>query len=208
MPQKKKIILLGLGLICFLLITFLVISKNQFTTNFDLFVNYQITKIQSPATASTMSFLTQLGNVYESLLIFIVFSIILIAKRKKTSFYIFAIATGLGSFLPFILKFILARTRPLNSLILATDYSFPSGHATISAVFIFSAILLFAPLIKKAYLKHIWIIAMIVLWLLVALSRIYLSVHWTTDVIAGLLLGSTCYFISSIICCHKKENML
>jgi undecaprenyl-diphosphatase len=118
------------------------------------------------------------------------------------------LATALGSILPVGLKMLFERVRPIGGLVTETSYSFPSGHATISAVFLISSLLLFVPLIKNKVCRWVFVGITIILFSLVVASRIFLWVHWPSDVIAGLLLGSFCYVFSSLICCHKKENML
>jgi undecaprenyl-diphosphatase len=67
---------------------------------------------------------------------------------------------------------------------------------------------LVAPAIKNNFTKITFLICIYLIFPLVILSRVYLSVHWFSDVFAGILLGLICYLISSYICCLKKKNML
>jgi undecaprenyl-diphosphatase len=83
------------------------------------------------------------------------------------------------------LKLMLARARPGNAL---ETYSFPSGHATISlVVYGFLAFLLVRGQARSVQLAAGMVVAALVG--LVSLSRIYLGVHWFSDVLAGLALG-------------------
>ena len=90
-----------------------------------------------------------------------------------------------SGFVSGFLKEIIARPRPEGILILAKEssYSFPSGHATLSGAFAS-----FAYFSKKItpLLKYL----MIVIAIIVAISRIYLGVHFISDVLAGLIIGT------------------
>lgn len=88
----------------------------------------------------------------------------------------------------YILKLIFSRERPINiNIITETGYSFPSGHAMISlAVYGFLAYLLWKSDYKN---KKIGIILLIVLIVLIGISRIYLGVHYTSDVLGGFIIS-------------------
>ena len=84
-----------------------------------------------------------------------------------------------AGFLVYILKLIIQRPRPLINLIETASSSFPSGHTIIMFALL--------PIIYKEFkeLKPIWLF----LSLLVAFSRIYLGVHYLSDIIGGIILG-------------------
>ena len=83
------------------------------------------------------------------------------------------------------LAFKRARPEPFFNLSLPETYSFPSGHSLTSAVFFGAlAAILTARIKSKRVQVSIWIVAT-AMFLLIGLSRIYLGVHYTTDVIAG-----------------------
>ena len=89
-----------------------------------------------------------------------------------------------------ILKRVIGRTRPIGiALIEETGYSFPSGHSMVS--FAFYGLIIY--LIYKSKLNNKLKTALIILFMLIifniGLSRIYLGVHYTTDVIGGYMLG-------------------
>ena len=102
-----------------------------------------------------------------------------------------------------ITKLIIARPRPVLSLIkMPTDYSFPSGH-TFFAVGFYGLIIYFILKSKLSILnKTIFAIIILLLILLIAFSRIYLGVHYFTDVICGFSLGVfiLLFFISTYLC--------
>ena len=198
MSQKNKIILLIIFTLIFLTISLFVVFQNQNLLNLDKNIQTYTENLHSPFLDSIMLSATKLGNTYEALLIYLVFAILLVVKKKKNSFYIFTIATSLGISLSSLLKIVFERVRPLGGLIEESTFSFPSNHATISIIFILSALFLLVPVMKNNFPKLAFSIITVILFSLVALSRIYLSVHWTSDVIAGLILGTICFLVSSV----------
>lgn len=82
-----------------------------------------------------------------------------------------------------VLKLIIARPRPaISALVQESSYSFPSGHALSNTAF-YLLLLMWAP---KNRFNQIFCITMIVV---MSFSRVYLGVHWTSDVLAGISLG-------------------
>ena len=98
-----------------------------------------------------------------------------------------------------LIKHVVKRIRPCHSLdddeqIINRPrfYSFPSGHTTASFAMVGVAILRCRP---------ITFVPMILLAGLISFSRIYLRVHYLTDVIAGVILGTTCGMLSVLFFC-------
>lgn len=203
--NTKKIYTLTLLIISFLILTFLVVKNNFFIIGLDGFINNFFLSNQSDTISNLMLSITRIGNVYEAFTIFVIFGIFLILKDKK-DFQAFTIATFLGAILPFIIKSLTTRIRP--DLLLEQDFSFPSTHATLATVFLLSSLFFLSPHIKKTFSKNIFILSTSTIFPLVAFSRIYISAHWATDVIAGIILGSICFFSSELISCYKKKNVL
>jgi undecaprenyl-diphosphatase len=200
MSIKNKSAILTLLIISFLFIADLVVEKNSLLLHFDMAIFIAIHAIHFPNFLNTLMLnLTTLGNPYQALIIFLVFAIFLVAKRKKYATYIFIIATGLGITVPEIFKYLTNRARPISHFLFESDPSFPSGHATIAAIYFFAALLLIAPLLKNTFARKTFILISAIIFPLIALSRIYLSVHWTSDVLAGILLGSACYLFANIV---------
>ncbi len=89
-----------------------------------------------------------------------------------------------------LFKFILQRPRPTEYRIInEVGYSFPSGHSMISMAFYGFLIYLIYKQIKNKYLKISLISILSILIILIGISRIYLGVHYTSDVIAGFLVS-------------------
>ena len=131
--------------------------------------------------------ITQLGGAI--FLIILSLALIISLKNKRVSILILLnliISTTLNQ----ILKFIIQRPRPTEFRIIdEKGYSFPSGHSMVSAAFYGFLIYLIYKNIKNKYLKWGLITLLSCTVLLIGTSRIYLGVHYTSDVIAGFLIS-------------------
>ena len=88
------------------------------------------------------------------------------------------------------LKIIIQRPRPTEYRIInETGYSFPSGHSMVSMAFYGFLIYLIYKNIKNKYLKISLIVILSLLIVMIGISRIYLGVHYTSDVCAGFLVS-------------------
>ncbi|HHP7233607.1 MAG TPA: phosphatase PAP2 family protein [Desulfobacterales bacterium] len=116
-------------------------------------------------------------------------SFLFLQRRYRTAVLVVAAAAG-GGLISTILKSIFDRGRPdLPAIVYVTSSSFPSGHAMLSAVVYLTLGVLVAELVEKRRLKlHCLLTAMLISFL-VGVSRVYLGVHYPTDVLAGWLAG-------------------
>ena len=137
-----------------------------------------------------MQAVTMLGGTAFVAAAFAVAAVWVYLRTRQTRWPAFLAVCMVGSLsLDNILKLVVGRPRPdLRPLVDVTGSSFPSGHATAAAA-LFTA-LAFVATRKRAWRSSVWIwTGAAVVALLVALSRVYLGVHWPTDVLAGLALG-------------------
>ena len=120
---------------------------------------------------------------------------IFLLKNKKDAKYI-TTNLVLVFLLNRILKLIVARERPsVLRLVSEEGYSFPSGHSMVSMGFYGFLIYLSYKNIKSKKIKIPLIIFLSMLILLIGISRIYLGVHYATDVIGGFIIGIVYLFI-------------
>lgn len=111
-----------------------------------------------------------------------------INKKWYRGSLIFISMSG-GLALGAILKWLINRPRPIGGLIQETGLSFPSQHSVAAPIFFSLIIIFFIGKITNKWLKRLFILGNIFLIMLVGFSRIYLKVHWFSDVMAGLALG-------------------
>ena len=116
--------------------------------------------------------------------------ILFVAIKNKKQGALIGINLIIITILNQVLKFILQRPRPTEFRIInETGYSFPSGHSMISMAFYGYLIYLIYKHIKNKYLKWILISILSLLILMIGVSRIYLGVHYTSDVCAGFVIS-------------------
>lgn len=148
-----------------------------------------------------VKFITNLGSA--TFLIITTIILLVIIKSKIIGLLIclnLIICGGLNQ----ILKIIVQRPRPVGyRLIEETGYSFPSGHSMASAAFYGFLIFLVHKNIKNKYAKYTIITMLSLLILCIGISRIYLGVHYASDVLAGFLI-SICYLIIFISIINNK----
>lgn len=124
------------------------------------------------------------------LIIAVLFTSIGFAFVKKRYAVYLILSSGLGGLFNLFLKWLIQRERPdFYPLILEGGYSFPSGHSMSSFIFYSSVAIVFAKVSKSKMLDVLIGIAFALLVLTIGISRIYLGVHYPSDVIAGFAAG-------------------
>lgn len=116
----------------------------------------------------------------------------LVIKRARTRAALLATATISGATLLFLLKNIFGRPRPefIDHLVTVQSMSFPSGHAANSAL-VYLTIAALASDVEPSFRVRIYIMTVaMILTVLIGFSRLYLGVHWPSDVLAGWALGA------------------
>ena len=186
------------------LIGFLAIAENVFNKEImtgDI-IGYKMvsTFLISDFATPIAKFITNLGGAI--FLIGLTALLIILIKNKKIGLSILvnlAIVTGLNQ----LLKRILQRPRPTEFRIVEeTGYSFPSGHSMVSMAFYGYLIYLIYKYVENKYIKWSLICLLSCLVILIGTSRIYLGVHYTSDVLGGFLI-SISYLVIYISAVNK-----
>ncbi len=121
-----------------------------------------------------------------------IFGFLALFRQRLRIIELLVVCAG-AALLPRILKLYFARPRPdlADRLVQVSEYSFPSGHALGSSAMYLAFGLLAAEILRSKIQKTFCIGFATFTFILIGLSRIYLGVHYTTDVLAGFCLGST-----------------
>jgi undecaprenyl-diphosphatase len=155
----------------------------------DAWINFHISSLWNPTLNKIMIFLTDIASPI-NLSIFSIFLILyLIIKKKWYYVLLWSFSIYGGLFFVWLIKHIMQRARPENFLITETGYGFPSGHTTLAVIFFSLFLYAFKDAIKNKFLKYLFIAINIILIISIGFSRVYLNVHWFSDVLAGYGLG-------------------
>lgn len=172
------------------LVIFVVILENIFDAEivtFDTSIYNAIILSKTNAVTSVLKIITQFGSA-EFLILITILSFVVV-KNKKIPICIALNLASIGA-LNQILKMIVQRPRPEGfRLIEETGYSFPSGHSMASMAFYGLIIYFVFKYVKNKNAKIIICTILSLLVLLIGISRIYLGVHYASDVIAGFVLS-------------------
>ena len=181
--KNKNILLISL-IIFFIFITTLVIfNKINFI---DSSVYNFLISFKNDSLTNFFRFITKFSNV--AFLVIFVLIVLLILRNKDAVFVIFNLI--FLRLLNYVIKVIIKRDRPnILRLIKIGEYSFPSGHAMISMGVYGYLIYLIYKKVKNPYIKYLGIIILSLLIILIGISRIYLGVHYFSDVVAGYTLS-------------------
>lgn len=136
--------------------------------------------------------ITALGSIDVLVLVTLAAILFLIfAGRRSTALYV-AVAIFSGVVLNLLVKAIVDRPRPdvLLHAIPAYGSSFPSGHAMMSAIVYLTLASLISRILPGVLLKSYVVALAVLVALLVGISRVYLAVHWPSDVLGGWSLGA------------------
>ncbi len=173
---------------------------------FDVTVSNDLTSYHSAAATKVMTGLTFFGSQFFLLPAYVLVIVFCWFKNRKRLAINVTVVGLTSTGVLFLLKSIFQRTRPLDPLIQhVAGFSFPSGHSF--SAFTFYGLI--AYLLWQTKISRAWkITATIFLFLLataVAFSRVYLRVHFASDVIAGFCLSVVWLILSFWLLGRKKS---
>lgn len=180
------------------ILVFLIRKQVQKYKPIDLAIFEKIRPSVSPAMNRAMLFITFLGKhgflIPANLLLIFYF----VAIRHQNWFSIRIVTIALSSLvLMLLLKFLFQRKRPLSPLLKAAKgLSFPSGHAIMAVTFYGLLVYILLYTVNSTWLKYLLTIIFVLLIVLIGYSRVYLRVHYASDVLAGFIVGILWLWIS------------
>jgi undecaprenyl-diphosphatase len=129
----------------------------------------------------------------------LVCAVLLFLRRRWTELGVLLAGMTLSSIGFVEIKDIVDRPRPEAGLVAATGSSFPSGHATHSVLYVWLAVMIVLRLRPGMARGAAVVAAGIALTVLVGLSRVYLNVHYLSDVNGGWALGAACFSLCAAV---------
>lgn len=196
MLKNKKIISIIMLLIAFSIIAIFVSTKNNLIIDQKMYT--LISKLYSDSATVFFKVITQLGNAKIIGLLCII--LLLFSKTRNKIGIPISMGVVVTGVLNILLKNIFERQRPLlEQLIHEDSFSFPSGHSMVTSTIYTMIIYLSFKYIKDIKVRNVISIISGVLIFLVGISRIYLRVHYFSDVLAGWILGIVITLTYSIV---------
>lgn len=157
----------------------------------DLAIFDRLKPLTGPRRNKVMLFITFLGK-HQFLIpanLLLIFYFLFIRHQNWFSIRIGTIALS-SLLLMFLLKYLFQRKRPLSPLLKAAKgLSFPSGHAIMAVTFYGLIIYILLHSSDVAWLKYLLSFLILILIILIGISRVYLRVHYASDVMAGFIIG-------------------
>lgn len=164
-----------------------------YTANFDEQFAAWLSSNRSELGINVFKSITTLGNVeFVALAVSSTVGVLYLSKKRKYIIPFLATIAG-AELVTHVTKLTLDRARPLLGLVETSTPSFPSSHATIAAsLYGFLGYILYREL-NEEYQLYVFILSTLVI-LLIGFSRLYLGVHFLSDVAVGYLIGGIFLF--------------
>lgn len=188
-PQNKyRPFIASIYLALFLILLILVKTNSTIVTSFDKFVQNLLLLITNPTNTRIVEKITYLGGPRIAAILSIIVSLYMFIRHNFKAGIWSASTLVIGNLINVLAKNLIQRPRPSDKLVAIGGYSFPSGHTFGTALFIFFVVFLIVPQIKDVTLRRILTFLGFLWILIIALTRVYLHVHYPTDTIASVLL--------------------
>jgi undecaprenyl-diphosphatase len=171
----------------------------QFLIELDQNVQRIAGEIRTPFFDTLMLFVTHLADHVQIIALTVALLALLWILKKRHHIIQVGLTLFITEVCVFSIKHIVARPRPETGLIVESGYSFPSGHATFSLLL---SLLIFYTLkehVSKKIFKYIIGVILVMCGLSAGLSRIYINVHYASDVIFGWLLALFVFGVSMLV---------
>jgi undecaprenyl-diphosphatase len=159
----------------------------SFIGEFDATVERWADDVRMGVLTEFFTFLSIVGGGLVTIPLRIVVTTWLLFRRRWVAFSTFVLAWVASEALLTWLKIFFHRGRPPDSLVETNGFSFPSGHAVAGAALAVSLVLVSFPPGQR---RRKWELLAVGFTFVMALSRVYLSAHWLSDVVTGVLLGA------------------
>ena len=195
MTKRKQI-----NLVIFFIGIFILVASgyNSFLKPLDNVIINFIKGLENPILTTIYLNMTNIADMKQSAIITVMIVIILFASKFKREALFLTLTIGTCGIVMSFIKIIFNRPRPnIHRLVELNSLSFPSGHSTSATILYLSLALISIKLMKKTTYTPILVATAGILF--IVSSRIYLGVHYPTDKIAGMSLGSIIVIVYNLI---------
>lgn len=202
--MRKKRLLVGFIIIVLFFLVWTVMTDGWIVP-IDVRIEYWLYASRSPFWIQLFTFVTAFGNwKLVGLAAILITALFVSHGRKRDAFALLTTLVGAESTAG-IFKFLLERPRPMGiGVFNETSFSFPSGHATVAlAFYVFLCYLLWRKK-KQPLEKRAIIVLTTLVILLVGFSRLYLGLHYLSDVLGGYLISAIWLIIGTDILKSKR----
>jgi membrane-associated phospholipid phosphatase len=165
-----------------------------------------VTDREAPGLVALAQAMAVLGGVYVTAPLRVLVSLVFAARRQWWRLTAWLLAIAASELVTTALKLVYDRQRPLLPLEATRSAAFPSGHAATAAVTATALVLLCT---RPGPSRRQWSLVATVLVLLMGVSRVYLRVHWLSDVLMGTLVGLAAGLfavgVTTVIAEHRRR---
>jgi undecaprenyl-diphosphatase len=214
--QKSKLnqiltleFVIALALITVFSLVFIKLTREVMeseTLGLDIQISNYIYGFRSAGLNNLMNIISYFGE--QLVILFVVcISVFLFIKKRFREIVVIISTVSLGSLSASLIKILVDRPRPnLAPLQIETNASFPSIHTTNAFIFYFLVIYLFSSRIKNQIIRYSVSLMLFLLAYLVAFSRIYLGVHYPSDVLGGICVAGICLCFAWVLNYTLKQK--
>jgi membrane-associated phospholipid phosphatase len=194
LPRIGVHLLLGLAASIACLVLFGVIAEdvmeNATLVRFDVGLANALHASTTPYEVNLFAFISLFGGQF-ALVLTVIVGLVLLFRKQYFYVVVWLAGIGGGQFLNFLLKQIFHRARPVfsNPFAQAVDFSFPSGHSMMSLITYGLLAYFLVRLVHNYRARLLIVFTAALIIVLIGISRIYLGVHYFSDVVAGFAAG-------------------
>ncbi len=192
--RQKKFFLYSVGAFLSCVALGFFVSRG-FVSDLDQGVLSFVKQIRTPLLTSIMVFITNIASPISLYILSAVSFVVLVSLNKIRESFEFVAAMVFGVTIFSILKNIFDVVRPFGGITNASGFGFPSGHVTMSTIIFLIMTYVCASFFARKLYKNLYILASFFIVILIAFSRIYLDVHWLSDIFGGLFFGLSVVFL-------------
>ncbi|HDZ05990.1 phosphatase PAP2 family protein [Maribacter sp.] len=185
--------------------------KTEILATYDTAITDYVISYRSPSLTTYFKIMTNVGDAYGYLIVLAIFLLLSLLVFKRWKYVVQAtLVLALATVSNMILKRFIDRARPgIEHLVSVETLSYPSGHAMSAMAFYGFLIFLVTKFKIHKAIKYVLITILILLILSIGISRIYLGVHFPSDIAGGFIAGFIwvvfCVLVFDVIELFRKD---